>query len=67
MSDQFSVTISVSKQIVGSERLIGVPNSLANRTQSVMHEIYVELLSSSSSKPKILKKKEKLISFAELR
>ena len=67
MSDQFSVTISVSKQIVGSERLIGVPNSLANRTQSVACEISAELSSSSSLKPEILKKKEKLIGFVELR
>nr|POE84434.1 hypothetical protein CFP56_41740 [Quercus suber]POE89142.1 hypothetical protein CFP56_78786 [Quercus suber] len=67
MSDQFSVTISVSKRIVGSERLIGVPNSLADRTQSVAREISAELSSSSSSKHEILKKKEKLIGFAELR
>ena len=33
MSDQFSVTFSVSKRIVGSERLIGFPNSLAAQTR----------------------------------
>ena len=67
MSNQFSVTIFVSERIVGSERLIGVPNSLANRTQSMVHEISAELLSSLSSKLEILKKKENLIGFAELR
>ena len=40
---------------------------LADRTQSVARNISVELSSSSSSKPEILKKKEKLIGFAELR
>ena len=33
MSDQFSVTFSVSKRIVGSERLIGFPNSLTAQTR----------------------------------
>ena len=33
MSNQFSVTIFVSERIVGSERLIGVPNSLAAQTR----------------------------------
>ena len=33
MSDQFSVIVTVSKRIVGSERLIGVPNSLAAQTR----------------------------------
>ena len=33
MFDQFSVTVYVSKQIVGSERLIGVPNSFAAQTR----------------------------------
>ncbi|KAF3967696.1 hypothetical protein CMV_008328 [Castanea mollissima] len=32
-SDQFSVTVFVSKRIVGSERLISVPNSLAPQTR----------------------------------
>ena len=32
MSDQFSVTVFVSKRIVGLERLIGVPNSLIAQT-----------------------------------
>ena len=44
-----------------------LPPKLADRTQSVSRKIAVELSSSSSSKPKILKKKEKLIGFAELR
>ena len=35
MFDQFSVTVSVSKRIVGSERLIGIPNSLAAQTHSI--------------------------------
>ena len=33
MSDQFSVIVSISKRIVGSKRLIGVPNSLAAQTR----------------------------------
>ena len=33
MSDQFFVIVSVSKRIVGSKRLIGVPNSLAAQTR----------------------------------
>ena len=33
MLDQFSVTFSVSKRIVGSERLISVPNSLVAQTR----------------------------------
>ena len=33
MSDQFSVIVSISKWIVGSERLIGFPNSLAAQTR----------------------------------
>ena len=33
MSDQFSITVSVSKRIVGSERLNGTPNSLAAQTR----------------------------------
>ena len=43
------------------------PPKLIDRTQSMAREISVELSSSSSSKPEILKKKEKLIDFAELR
>ena len=43
------------------------PPKLVDQTQSVTREISAELSSSSSSKPEILKKKEKLIGFAELR
>ena len=43
------------------------PPKLVDQTQFVTREISAELSSSSSSKPEILKKKEKLIGFAELR
>ena len=43
------------------------PPKLADLTQFVVREISAELSSSSPLKPEILKKKEKLIGFAELR
>ena len=70
MSDQFSITVSISKRIVWSERLIGVPNSLAAQTRrldsvrgawDLSRAIVIFVF------PEILKKKEKLIGFAKLR
>ena len=77
-SDQFSVTVSVRSILYHRLRPINYPSptsvfpthlppKLTNRTQFMAREISVELSSSSSSKPEILKKKEKLIGFVELR